>query len=312
MKYFKLLGPDVLATTDIDGKSLLHIACENNQPRVVGYLLQRGVDPNREEEYGNTALIMTSADGHEEIVDLLIQAKADLDKKSLFNHTALMLSALQGHEGVVRRLIEAGANVNVRGKKGYTALHYAAEYAQAGVIWCESNARPSRLLTRVSCRLLVQAKADLTIQNNEHKTAAELAIPILADLMFGAPPVVPLIILTVWRAENARRSHGRSAAGAERPVDPIADRRVSASGDRTIGHAPELVRGEGRLRGRVQGDVAGRGGGREAAAAQGQLRHQHHAAPRQRDPHTVVRRCRHCLAALTHPARTGSSRRRAY
>ena len=79
MKYFKLLGPDVLATTDIDGKSLLHIACENNQPRVVGYLLQRGVDPNREEEYGNTALIMTSADGHEEIVDLLIQAKADLD-----------------------------------------------------------------------------------------------------------------------------------------------------------------------------------------------------------------------------------------
>lgn len=45
---------------------------------------------------------------------------------------------------------------------------------------------------RVSCRLLVQAKADLTIQNNEHKTAAELAIPLLADLMFGAPlPCAP-------------------------------------------------------------------------------------------------------------------------
>lgn len=184
MKYFKLLGPEVLNTTDIDGKSLLHIACENNQPRVVAYLLQYGVDPNKEEEYGNTALIMTSADGHEDIVELLIQAKAELDKKSLFNHTALMLSSLQGHEGVVRRLIQAGANVNVRGKKGYTALHYAAEYAQAGVIWCVSAEFiiPSDVDL---IRLLVQAKADLTIQNNEHKTAAELAIPILADLMFG-------------------------------------------------------------------------------------------------------------------------------
>ena len=183
MKYFKLLGPEVLNTTDIDGKSLLHIACENNQPRVVAYLLQYGVDPNKEEEYGNTALIMTSADGHEETVELLIQAKAELDKKSLFNHTALMLSSLQGHEGVVRRLIQAGANVNVRGKKGYTALHYAAEYAQAGVIWCVYHAFFSVRIDTV--RLLVQAKADLTIQNNEHKTAAELAIPILADLMFG-------------------------------------------------------------------------------------------------------------------------------
>ncbi len=50
-------------------------ACESGQLAIASYLLQNGINGNKEEEYGNTPLILTASDGHTELVALLIEHK---------------------------------------------------------------------------------------------------------------------------------------------------------------------------------------------------------------------------------------------
>jgi ankyrin repeat protein len=87
-----------------------------------------------------------------------------------YGQTALHLAAYNGHLGAIQVLLSAGAEVNSKDKTsapttektalkfkyyslmffryGFTALHYAADYGHLD-----------------SCRLLVEARADLSLRN---------------------------------------------------------------------------------------------------------------------------------------------------
>lgn len=58
----------------------------------------------------------------------------------------------------LQTLLEKGANANAKDKNNNTALHYAAGYGQADMV-----------------KLLLDHKADVSIKNDDGKTAKEVA-----------------------------------------------------------------------------------------------------------------------------------------
>lgn len=116
----------ILEVKSFEGKAALHIAVENNQIETVKYLLERGVDVNREEEYMNTSVIISSVKGLKDVTSLLVSYGAELNIKSLFGVTPLLIACELGHFDVVKVLVEEGkADINIRDSEGFTGLHHS-------------------------------------------------------------------------------------------------------------------------------------------------------------------------------------------
>jgi len=78
-------------------------------------LLERGVDIDSRDRYGQTALMLAAHAGHREVVETLIAHGADLNITAKFGLSALMLAIVSGHTDVVRLLANAGADLSLRG-----------------------------------------------------------------------------------------------------------------------------------------------------------------------------------------------------
>lgn len=69
-------------------------------------LLLRGVDPNKGDDDGLTALHQSCIDDFEEMVKLLIEHKANVNANDTENWTPLHAAATCGHTNICRILIE--------------------------------------------------------------------------------------------------------------------------------------------------------------------------------------------------------------
>ena len=78
-------------------------------------LLERGVDIDSRDRYGQTALMLAAHAGHREVVETLIAHRANLNVTAKFGLSALMLAIVAGHTGVARLLANAGADLSLRG-----------------------------------------------------------------------------------------------------------------------------------------------------------------------------------------------------
>uniref|UniRef100_A0A0G4HYJ9 Uncharacterized protein n=1 Tax=Chromera velia CCMP2878 TaxID=1169474 RepID=A0A0G4HYJ9_9ALVE len=109
----------------------------------------------RDEERGETALMLASCKGHTDIVRLLVDAKANVDMQDKNGMTALILASENGHTDIVRLLVDAKANVDMEDKNSKkTALLWASENGHTDIV-----------------RLLVDAKANVDMQDIFGKTA---------------------------------------------------------------------------------------------------------------------------------------------
>ena len=83
-----------------------------NYKEAVQILLAEGIDPNIQDNNGNTALILASYHGYIEIVRLLLTANANPNIQNNIGNTALILASMQGHTEIVRLLLDSnGANI---------------------------------------------------------------------------------------------------------------------------------------------------------------------------------------------------------
>jgi len=85
-------------------------AAEKGDEKAVELLLESGrVAVNVKDEYGWTALMLASRNGHKEVVKLLLKKGADVNAKNKGGWTALMLATLYGHKEIVEILKSYGA-----------------------------------------------------------------------------------------------------------------------------------------------------------------------------------------------------------
>jgi ankyrin repeat protein len=78
-------------------------------------LLDRGIDVDARDRYGQTALMLAAHAGHREVVETLIARRANLNTTAKYGLNALMLALIAGHAEVGRLLADAGTDLSVRG-----------------------------------------------------------------------------------------------------------------------------------------------------------------------------------------------------
>lgn len=181
-----------LAIPDNSGCLPLHVACQNGHPRVVDFLLKRGIPPGAASaKDGRTALhalVWLRCDEPEpsaccrELVRLLVRSGADVDIRAEDSMTPLHDAASRDHWVLVDELLKAGATVDRRNDAGNTALCLAALHGHARVV----NA-------------LLRLAADVNVQNQNH----------LTPLLWGADfPEVVRALLAAGADANHRQPDG--------------------------------------------------------------------------------------------------------
>lgn len=103
-----------LFQTNQEGQSLLHLAVLSNNIKVVLYLLNKGLDIDREDSDGLTPLMLAmSHPRYFNIVLLLLDRHASIEHTSYNGHSALSIAIRNNNPEGAKVLIKRGANINI-------------------------------------------------------------------------------------------------------------------------------------------------------------------------------------------------------
>ena len=138
----------VLAATDPLSPTRLVLVSRYGHEKTVAYLLEKGVDVNARDKFGNTPLIAAAGSGHAGVVKMLVGAGADINAQNTESQTALMAAATGGRAEIVEALLKSGAQVDPVNNIGETALFSAVRFGQLD-----------------SAKLLLSRKANPNLQN---------------------------------------------------------------------------------------------------------------------------------------------------
>ena len=104
--------------------TLLHVAADKGDTRMIQYLIEKGAEINAINKIGSTALCNAAEEGHIDAVKMLLDKGACPNMGEI---TPMHEAAKQGHVEVLHLLLNRGAEVNPEvPENGLTPLHGAA------------------------------------------------------------------------------------------------------------------------------------------------------------------------------------------
>ena len=129
-------GTVIINTRDsTTGRTALHIVIERRDVTWLGFLLQRGANPNLADKKGNTPLMLATQLGFVEGIDWLVSKKVQVDQTNRSGETALILAAQLRNKDAVRALLKAGANADKKDSRaGNSARDYAKQDGRAHAV----------------------------------------------------------------------------------------------------------------------------------------------------------------------------------
>ena len=164
-------------------------AAEAGHEEVVRRLLEYGAAVNAANKHGETALTLAADGGHTAVVSVLLDWGAAVNVLDEFGDTPLLNAAFSQHEDTLRLLLKRGADPDVPNRIGQTAMTTALAFERVSIlsILLEGGADPNlrhgdqtplmmALHDEVAVRLLLAHGADLTLRNNNGKTALQIAL----------------------------------------------------------------------------------------------------------------------------------------
>lgn len=171
-----------LIFNSIDHVKLLHRAASEGNLYLVKVLIEQyRVSVDSLDEDGQTPFIMAAMSGEDDILRYLVERGANIFQVDDEQKNALMWASIMGRYDVVQTLLLfKSINVNERDDMKQTALMYAAqcgkiEPAEIGYVrYLFASRNPNDYADIIT--LLLQSKADPTLQNSNGKTAYDLAI----------------------------------------------------------------------------------------------------------------------------------------
>lgn len=128
-------------------------------------LINAGVNVNEQDASGNSLLYFAALRDLVEVVQKLLQKGANPNIKNKLGASALGIAASSNHKQLVQALLEAGADPNLRLTNNSTALIMAVRYG-----------RPENNNNKDAIALLINAKANLDLQNDSKETALNVAV----------------------------------------------------------------------------------------------------------------------------------------
>ncbi|XP_062609752.1 ankyrin repeat and SOCS box protein 8-like isoform X2 [Saccostrea cucullata] len=126
-------GADVNHQTS-SGKTALMYAVQEKNLAIVQAIVDAGADVSLKDVKGGTALEICLLSGgrtaNTDIVKALLQAGSDPNAENLYKATPLMLAAGTGQLEVINLLLDAGADINHEDNKGKTAFNICCEHTR--------------------------------------------------------------------------------------------------------------------------------------------------------------------------------------
>ncbi|RVT77499.1 ankyrin repeat domain-containing protein [Flavobacterium sufflavum] len=108
------LKPTVIS---IDGETVLHsLVRKANQTEIINYFINKGVDINKADNDGNTALMNAAAGRDTEALELLLPKVKDINTQNAKGESALSIAIQSGTPKAVELLLSKKANINVLDK----------------------------------------------------------------------------------------------------------------------------------------------------------------------------------------------------
>ncbi|XP_071105461.1 uncharacterized protein [Haliotis cracherodii] len=145
-----------LTLVDIQGNSVLHLACHSGNKAIVQHLVSPS-NINTRGQNGRAPVMMAAAQGHQSVFDLLVSRQADLTLVDKHGNSVLHLACLGGNKAIVQHLVSP-SNINTRGLNGGTPVMIAAFQGHQSVF-----------------DLLVSKEADLTLVDKDGNSVLHLA-----------------------------------------------------------------------------------------------------------------------------------------
>lgn len=135
-KFLSEPGSVIINTRDVTtGETALHIVIQRRDSTWLGYLLQKGANPNLADKKGTTPLMLATQLGYVDGIDWLVKKKAQVDQTNRSGETALILAVQLRNADAVRTLLKAGANPDKKDSRaGYSALDYAKQDGRSSAI----------------------------------------------------------------------------------------------------------------------------------------------------------------------------------
>ena len=135
-KFLAEPGSVIINTRDgTTGETALHIVLQRRDSTWLGYLLQKGANPNLADKKGTTPLMLATQLGYVDGIDWLVSKKAIVDQTNRAGETALILAVQLRNAEAVRALLKAGANPDkTDSRAGYSARDYAKQDGRASAI----------------------------------------------------------------------------------------------------------------------------------------------------------------------------------
>ena len=150
-KFLSEPGSVIINTRDgSTGETALHIVIQRRDSTWLGYLLQKGANPNLADKKGTTPLMLATQLGYVDGIDWLVHKKALVDQTNRSGETALILAVQLRNPEAVRALLKAGANPDkTDSRAGYSARDYAKQDGRASAIAAiiESNGKADAAAT---------------------------------------------------------------------------------------------------------------------------------------------------------------------
>ena len=120
---------------DPDGRTALMMAAFDGYTDVVELFLDHGAEVDRRDGSGRTGIMYAASGPFPQTVELLARSGADVNlADAAEGWTALMLASAEGHQPVVQVLLQHGADPRVADQDGDTAISHARARGQARIV----------------------------------------------------------------------------------------------------------------------------------------------------------------------------------
>lgn len=135
-----LLNHEKASSTTVKNESLLLLASDVGDKKMIDILLSLDADPNLTNDDGMSPLYAAAENGHTEIVQGLIGISAKVDLVDNEAHSPLYMAAKNGHIKIVEALIAANAELELTDDEGLSALDIAKKNGHIKIVALLSEA----------------------------------------------------------------------------------------------------------------------------------------------------------------------------
>jgi ankyrin repeat protein len=110
---------------NIYGQSVLHKVCEEGNLELVKYLIEKGADMNLKDNYDQTPILIALKSKCVAIFNYLLENGADLNTKDKDGNNLLMVACDKGYSVLAKTLIEKGVEIKTKDKHGNSPFYLA-------------------------------------------------------------------------------------------------------------------------------------------------------------------------------------------